>query len=39
MRVESRPDARKKEKRTMHKDGGCGTMSRPHENEVLKDPT
>ena len=25
-----------KEKRTVHKDGECGTMSRPRENRVLK---
>ena len=36
MRVKSRPDAREKEKCTVHKDGECGTMSRPRENGVLK---
>ena len=28
-----------KEKRTVHKDGECGTMPWPRENGVLKDPT
>ena len=37
--VESRSDARKKEKRTVHKDGECGTMPRPHRNGVLMGPT
>jgi len=36
--VESRPDARKKEKRTVHKDGECGTISRTCEERVLMGP-
>ena len=28
-----------KEKRTVHEDGECGTMSRPRENGVLMGPT
>ena len=28
-----------KEKRTVHKDGECGTMLRPRENGKLKGPT
>ena len=39
MRVQSRPDAREKEKRTMHKDGECNMMLRPRENGELEDPT
>ena len=39
MRVESRPDAREKEKRTVHKDGECSTMPRARANGVLTGPT
>ena len=36
MGVESRPDAREKEKHTVHKDDECGTRQRPRENGDLK---
>ena len=36
VRVESRPDAGEKEKRTVHKDGECGTMLWPRENRELR---
>ena len=36
MRVESRPDAREKEKHTVHKDGEHCTMPRPRENGELR---
>ena len=35
VRVESRPDAGKKEKRTVHKDGEHYMMPRPRENKGL----
>ena len=39
MGVESLSNARKKEKRIMHKDGKCGAMPQPRENGVLVDST
>ena len=34
--VESRPDVREKQKRTVHKDGECGTMPWPRKNGELR---
>ena len=39
VRVETRPDAGKKEKHTVHKDGECGTMPWPRENGEQRVPT